>query len=196
VGRVLGNSLGMRREIQYTLALTRWLSMEGGRCASVEELWSNLVFASQRLGFSYVRLTLAGEQRVWARDNRSETCHSARHELQGGRIGILELKAPGCDLNDLDAARACSWPSGCKQPCCPCVSQQKVFGILSELLAEGWAKAAIRWSSGQQTPLTFNSTLTRSRSHSQYRFARSITAPPLAEQSIKTINPPLKDAAP
>ena len=67
VGRVVGNSLGMRREVHYTLALTRWLALEGDRCVSVEELWSNLVFAGQRLGFNYVALTLADGQRVWER---------------------------------------------------------------------------------------------------------------------------------
>ena len=190
VGRVVGNSLGMRREVQYSLALTRWLALEGDRCVSVEELWSNLVFASQRLGFNYVRLTLAGEQRVWEQNHESDTIHSARHELQAGRFGILELRAPACEISDMDAARACSWPSGCERPCCPCVSQEKVFGILSELLAEGWAKAAIRWNSGEQRPLRFDSRLTRPRNHWQFRLAGTDAGPAASKQNSKTVPPP------
>jgi len=171
VGRVLGNSLGMRREVHYTLALTRWLALEGGRCASVEELWSNLVFASQRLGFNYVRLTLGGEKRVWEHAGETKASHSARHELQAGRLGILELRAPACDVEDMDAARACSWPSDCHRPCCPCVSQERVFEIVSELLVEGWAKAAIRWNSGTQAPLKFDARITRPRNEWQYHLA-------------------------
>jgi UDP-GlcNAc:undecaprenyl-phosphate/decaprenyl-phosphate GlcNAc-1-phosphate transferase len=194
VGRVLGNSLGMRREIQYTLALTRWLALEGGRCVSVEELWSNLVFASQRLGFNYVSLTLAGEQKLWERNCDTKTSHSARHELHAGRLGILELRAASCDVGDVDAAQVCSWPSECDRPCCPCVSQERVFEIVSELLAEWWAKAAIRWNSGEQTPLRFDARITRPRNQWQHWVARADTSPQASEQSGKIVKAPLKDA--
>jgi len=57
VGRVVGNSLEMRQEIHYALTLMHWLALEGGRCDSAEELWSDLVLAAQRLGYSSVKIT-------------------------------------------------------------------------------------------------------------------------------------------
>ena len=195
VGRTVGNSLGMRREVQYTLALTGWLVLDGDRCVSVEELWSNLVFAAQRLGFNYIALTLSDGQKVWAQANGCGPCHSVRHELQGGRFGILELKAPTCSWDDTDPGRAASWPTACERTFCPCVSEEKVFGIVSDLLAEGWAKSATRWNAGEQTPLRFDRTVTRHRYQSQASVppADSPTRVPSADP--KHVNPPLKDAA-
>jgi UDP-GlcNAc:undecaprenyl-phosphate GlcNAc-1-phosphate transferase len=187
VGRVLGNSLAMRREVQYTLALTRWLALEGDRCMSVEELWSNLVFASQRLGFTYVRLTLDGEQRTWEQNNANEMSHSARHELLAGRFGILELKAVASDLGDFEPTRARSWPSQYDLPCRPSVSEQTVFGIVSELLAEGWVKAAARWSAGEQTPLRFDSKTTRLQNQSHNLLAWTNPARRLPRKTPKGI---------
>jgi UDP-GlcNAc:undecaprenyl-phosphate/decaprenyl-phosphate GlcNAc-1-phosphate transferase len=196
VGRVLGNSLGMRREIQYTLALTRWLILEGDRCLTVEELWSNLVFAAQRLGFNYIRLTLDGEQRVWEQGNDSQPNHSVRHELHAGQFGTLELKAPTCEWGHTEAAPGCSSASDCERPCCPCVSEETVFGIVSELLAEGWTKAATRWSAGEQCQLRFDTRITRPRNYWQDRLTRTDAAPRVPDQNGKGVNPPLKDAAP
>src|SRR5205809_1102673 len=47
VGRVLGNSLEMRQEIQYALSLTNWLGLEGVRHGSLETLWPHLVFVAE-----------------------------------------------------------------------------------------------------------------------------------------------------
>ena len=73
VGRVVGDSLEMRQEIHYALTLMRWLALEGGRRDSAEELWSDLVFAAQRLGYSSVKMTLADGQRSLGADERLPT---------------------------------------------------------------------------------------------------------------------------
>jgi UDP-GlcNAc:undecaprenyl-phosphate/decaprenyl-phosphate GlcNAc-1-phosphate transferase len=195
VGKVVGNSLGMRREVQYTLALTRWLVLEGDRCISVEELWANLVFAAQRLGFNYISLTLADEQRSWEQTKKCGLSHSVRHELQGGRFGILELKAPACESLDTDLAPEAFWPSACERSFCPCVSEPKVFGIVGDLLAEGWAKAAIRWNAGEQTPLRFDGRLTRQRNHAQAGVPRPVAPAQDPSANRELVNPPLEDAA-
>jgi len=173
VGRIVGNSLGMRQEVQYTLALTRWLALEGGRCSSVEELWSDLVFAGQRLGFTCIRLTLADGQRIWGDANGCEPSRSVRQELQGGRFGILELAAPACDEGCANLGSACPRPPACQRPFCPCVSDERVFGIVGELLAEGWVKAAIKWNDGEQTPLRFDAKIALPRNRQPSRFSRA-----------------------
>jgi len=156
VGKVVGNSLGMRQEVGYALSVTRWLALEGDRCGSVEELWSHLVFAGQRLGFTRISLTLADGHRVWEPPLPCEPSHLIRHELEDGRLGILELKAPVCDLGCPDPISGCPRPPDCRRPFCPCVSEERAFEIISELLAEGWVKAAMKWNYGGQTPLRFD----------------------------------------
>jgi UDP-GlcNAc:undecaprenyl-phosphate/decaprenyl-phosphate GlcNAc-1-phosphate transferase len=173
VGRVVGNSLGMRQEVHYGLALTRWLALEGSRCASVEELWSSLVFAGQRLGFTHIGLTLADGQRVWQQPNGCEPTRSMRRELQGGRFGVLELKAPACAVSDAKSSTAPLRPPGCPRPCCPCVAEEKVFGVLSDLLAEGWLKATTRWNHGKQAPVRFDAVVVPPQNEMQSQPSRA-----------------------
>ena len=55
--------------------------------------------------------------------------------LEGGHFGTLELKAPACEAGTDPAQRT----QECERSFCPCVSDGRVFEIVSELLAEGWA---------------------------------------------------------
>jgi UDP-GlcNAc:undecaprenyl-phosphate/decaprenyl-phosphate GlcNAc-1-phosphate transferase len=195
VGRVVGNSLGMRQEVHYALSLTRWLALEGNRCSSVEELWSNLVFAAQRLGFTHVNLTLADGTRTWEHANGCEPSQSMRRELQGGRFGVLELKAPTCDLGNGSPASPSPRPSDCKRAFCPCVSEGRVFGIVSDLLAEGWLKAAIKWTDGGEVPLRFDACLSVPRNQLQSQYLRTYAPRRFSPSGPKPVQPPLKDMA-
>jgi UDP-GlcNAc:undecaprenyl-phosphate/decaprenyl-phosphate GlcNAc-1-phosphate transferase len=159
VGRVVGNSLEMRQEIHYALTLMRWLALEGSRRSSVEELWSDLAFAAQRLGYSSVRMTLADGQRVWQQTNGCEPTRSVIHVLQGGRLGTLELKAPSCDISSAGGLRA----QECGRSFCPCVSDGRVFEIVSELLAEGWVKGVSTLKQAAPVPIRFDTKLATSR---------------------------------
>jgi len=152
VGRVVGNSLEMRQEIHYALTLMRWLALEGGRRNSAEELWSDLVFAAQRLGYASVKLTLADGQKAWEQPNGCQPARSLVQVLQGGRLGTLELNAPACDVG----ANPAPPPHECQRSFCPCVADSRVFEIVSELLAEGWVEAVTRLQHGDQSPLRFD----------------------------------------
>jgi hypothetical protein len=167
VGRVVGNSLEMRQEIHYALSLMKWLALEGGRRNSGEELWSDLVFAAQRLGYSSVKMTLADGQRVWEQTNDCAPTHLVVQVLQGGRLGTLELQAPYC-ATEADPAQ----PSqDCERSFCPCVSDGRVFEIVSELLAEGWVKGVRNSSHDSATPLRFDTKLTGRRRQMQRKLA-------------------------
>jgi len=160
VGRVLGNSLDMRQEIQYALSLTHWLALEGRRHPSLESLWPDLVFAARRLGFTSVKLTLADGLCVWQDPEVNGDAHCYRQELRGGRSGVLELKAParksapspddGSPAKEIDTDHS------------P-ISDPNLFEILSELVAEGWLKATDGWEEQAQAPLSFSSKLFTSR---------------------------------
>ncbi len=132
VGRVVGNSWGMRREVQYALSLTWWLILEGDRHASVEELWPDLVFAARRLGFTSVRLTSADGSLNWQQPESSQPSRSRSHELLGGHFGILELKAP------------CHAKARPADHCFRLGDNAQLFDILGEVLADGWVQAVKR----------------------------------------------------
>jgi len=51
--RVLGNSMNRRAEIQYALAQTRWLAMEGARCQTIGDLCEDTVFIARKLGYDW-----------------------------------------------------------------------------------------------------------------------------------------------
>jgi UDP-GlcNAc:undecaprenyl-phosphate/decaprenyl-phosphate GlcNAc-1-phosphate transferase len=146
VGRTLGNSLSMRQEIQYALSLTKWLSHEGERCASLEDLFADIVFAARRLGFSRVRVTLADGPLEWAEPNDSVIVHSTRHEMQGGLCGILELEAPTRRLAEAATGMTCETnPAGHETR----LGDPRLYEIMAELLAEAWVRAASKWKDGE-----------------------------------------------
>jgi UDP-GlcNAc:undecaprenyl-phosphate GlcNAc-1-phosphate transferase len=155
VGRIVGNSLEMRQEIHYALTLMRWLELEGGRHNTAEELWSDLVFAAQRLGFVSAKMTLADGERIWEQTNGGQPTHSVVEVLHAGRLGTLELKAAHCPLG-ADPAQP---RQECDRLFCPCVSDAKVFEIVSELLAEGWVKGLSKSNHAEGTPLRFDTKL-------------------------------------
>ncbi len=145
VGRVLGNSLEMRQEIQYALSLTHWLRLEGARQNSIEALWPALVFVIHRLGFSSVCLTLADGTRTWQSSEKLGATQQWRHSLRSGHAGVLELRAPvqlEFDSNPED---------------CVSISDPKLFDILCELVAEGWLKATRDWPEDKAISLSFSS---------------------------------------
>jgi hypothetical protein len=167
VGRVVGDSIQIRQEVHYALTLIRWFALEGGRRNSVEELWSDLVFAAQRLGYSSVKMALADGQRAWEQSNGCHPTRSVVQVLQGGRLGTLELKAPSCEAG--------TGPVPGTQPCklsfCPCVGGEKAFEIVSELLAEGWVKAVSTLQNGDRVSLRFDTRRSLPKNPSPRRFS-------------------------
>lgn len=147
VGRVLGNSLEMRQEIQYALALTHWLRLEGARQDSIENLWSDLVLVAQRLGFHSITLTLSDGTRTWQSASPVTHTQTWKQSLRSGNAGVLELKAPvqTCVPSSTDLPE-----NGSLTICDP-----KLFDILCELVAEGWLKATRNWGEDKLSALSF-----------------------------------------
>jgi UDP-GlcNAc:undecaprenyl-phosphate GlcNAc-1-phosphate transferase len=132
VGRVVGNSLEMRQEIRYALAMVRWLELEGTRCSSVDELCESFLFCARRFGFTSVRLSLAGLEKEWGESDSAAE----------GRVTSIDLpcRIPGKLV--LSAPKAAEQAGGSRFVVT--IADSSVFEILSELLAEGWIKAANR----------------------------------------------------
>lgn len=148
VGRIVGNSLAMRQDIQTALCLTRWLAMEAGRRNTPESLWQNLVFVAQRLGYTAVKLTAENRTKCWERPGIVGPLQHNRHELRDGHGGVLELWAPGTPGNE--SASSAGPDAKADDPFIHRLADHKVFCIMSELLAEGWANAAKNWDARQQ----------------------------------------------
>jgi len=122
IGTALGNSVEMRKEIQYALLMRNWLQLEAERCDSLESLWTDFTFAARKLGLSRLVLAHRNVRCAWGVRHPEIPVQSERHELHiGGETLTLEVNAPA-DMGE------------------------KLFQLLSELAAETWQNAARRWS--------------------------------------------------
>jgi UDP-GlcNAc:undecaprenyl-phosphate GlcNAc-1-phosphate transferase len=134
VGRVLADSLAVRKDSQYALCLSRWLELEGGRAATLDALWEDYVFAVRKLGFARVELRMGDETRVWQSPVPAEGARALRceHELNLNGGMTVAFDADGQTMSP------------------------RLFQHLSELAAEGWLRAATRWQAATKLPLRFN----------------------------------------
>ena len=144
VGRVLGNSLESRADIQYAMSLSRWLALEGPRVESIDELAQDVVFIARKLGFDCVRIRLEDEEKTWQLNNTAaDKCEFFRHHIPGHKYCFLELGVASPKFDESDAKGA--------------VKQSKsVADILADLVAEGWAKAIADWKKRNQLPTRFD----------------------------------------
>lgn len=137
--RVVRSSLGMRSQVQYALCLARWLELEGRRQSSRDELWSDLVFAADKLGFTSLQFTCRDEQRLWQSPTRKMGTERCRYECPNSRPGSLEFTAPLCPVHSLVQPGSCD--SCLRRPSGGCLANPRVFDTVSELLAEAWSRS-------------------------------------------------------
>jgi hypothetical protein len=169
VGRVLGNSLNTRTEIHYTLAQTRWLVLEGARSQSIEELCEDTVFIARKLGFDSVQIQLEKLERTWhITPDKGGEMRLFRQKLPGHDHCFIELGVAGPKVKEdteflvktRQQPREIRSENGNKAaPASAGALVTKDYKILSELLAEGWAKAIATWEKrngfdGRKTPVS------------------------------------------
>ncbi|MDB6054656.1 MAG: hypothetical protein JWN25_2179 [Verrucomicrobiales bacterium] len=151
VGRVLGNSLDMRKETRYVLVLAQWLQMEAERCDSIENLWADYKFVLKKIGFCQARLILSTGEKNWQSSLRlqeEEMLHS-HHALHIGEISGLDLKAHQS------------------------VMDPQLFELMSELAAEAFMKAARKWEEIHELPIHFDSKVSAEILKSRLKRARA-----------------------
>ena len=140
VSRVVGYSLEVRAEIQYALAQSRWLALEGSRTPNLLHLSQDVVFIARKLGFTSVQIQLEDDVQQWQIVPVSDTeQHFFQHKLPGHRYCFIKLgiKYPH--------------PTSTNYSDIP-----KEFCMMSELVAEGWAKAIKSWQIQRGFPLRFD----------------------------------------
>ena len=139
VGHVLGNSLSARAEIQYALAQTHWLILEAARCQNLDSLCEDTLFAARKIGFTSVHIKLAGLEKKWqlsTTDNEKD-CWILRQNLPDRPDNYIEIAASVLTTDDGGT-----------------ISNKHNFEILSDLLAEGWIKAVIKWEKFHAPPMS------------------------------------------
>ena len=129
VGTAVGNSLEMRKEIQYALLFRSLMEMEAERSRSLPALWNDFRFTAEKMGFNRAVLTHHGARCSWSSDYVPASLHKARHELQiAGETVFLDLFAHK-DRNE------------------------ELFKLQSELAAEMWQHAMRRWTERNASPV-------------------------------------------
>jgi len=162
----------MRSKIQYALAQTRWLVMEGTRSENLAALCEDTVFIARKLGFDSVNIRLEDEERTWQItpvNGNPQRCFL--HPLPAHRfcfieLGVMQAEAGGettsgsAARSGLSIARVKSVEScqtnGNGTMTADDSNVQREFTILSELLAEAWAKAVAAWQKQNQLPPRFD----------------------------------------
>jgi UDP-GlcNAc:undecaprenyl-phosphate GlcNAc-1-phosphate transferase len=129
VGTAVGNSLEMRKEIQYALMFRTLMEMEAERSKSLPALWNDFRFTSEKMGFTQAVLTHRGARCSWASDASPVPLRTARHELHiAGESVFLDLFGHK-DRNE------------------------ELFTLQSELAAEMWQHAMRRWTERNEEPV-------------------------------------------
>lgn len=171
VANVLESSLKARSEINYALAHSRWLAMEGERGRSIQDICEDTARVARRLGFIGMRIRFQDDETVWRLTDcpNWESCsklvkvvekdiwmqagvgtcqsHVFRHHLPGETSCYLELQTPNLSAG---APAQCLAAQGGNPHHLIDPSKYK---IVSEVLAEGWAKSVIDWQRLNHQPI-------------------------------------------
>src|SRR5207249_1714759 len=86
-----------------------------------------------------------GQEKDWQTAQPGRSLHTCRHELQGGRFGVLELWV------DATPAVAHEFGADPEQRPASLLEDKRMFEIVSDLLLEGWLKAATQWEKKQRS---------------------------------------------
>lgn len=130
-GRVIGNSIDLRKDTRYALPLVRWLELEAERTLSIDELWNGFEFICRKFRFNSVELGGSLRRRAQFFNSPAPADdYRISFELSLGVPTTLEFHG------DQSGSRAS-------------------FELLSELAAEAWFRAVQRWQKVHALPLAF-----------------------------------------
>lgn len=144
VGRVLGNSIEMRRSIHYALSLGQWFETEATNCDSMENLWSDFQLVLLKLNFVRANLTLQDGRREWQRNRSLDPLTPlvwSDHEFDAGEFFSVRLAME----------RVAADPT--------------LIYHLAEIAAEAWQKSSASWCARHGLPLRFKSRIGEDSSH-------------------------------
>jgi UDP-GlcNAc:undecaprenyl-phosphate GlcNAc-1-phosphate transferase len=191
VAAMVGDSLKSRTEINYALAHSRWLAMEGERGRDIQSICEDTAMVARRLGFVSMRIQFENNETVWKmtegpnpggcwqqskgdEDNSLPPVGSGtgcsdvfRHQLPGQPNCFIELESPKAPPNLGNAGTdRCQIPQAVRSQISP-----TKFGIVSEVLAEGWAKSVKDWHRKNKQPICFKPSAPRKAEPQAFGFS-------------------------
>jgi UDP-GlcNAc:undecaprenyl-phosphate/decaprenyl-phosphate GlcNAc-1-phosphate transferase len=145
VGRVLGNSLQARTDIQYTMNLAQCLAMEGERANTLEELAESVVRIAQKLEFCSVKIRLEDDEKNWElTKTRDFARQTFKHPLDGNKYCFVELSVLEPETGNLTPAEKNRDP------------RLNTLSIQIELVAQAWNRAVAEWTQLHHLPARFD----------------------------------------
>jgi hypothetical protein len=104
----------------------------------MNEFWETLVFVSERLGFSELRLQLEDGTREWRKpaEDRFTGFHHARFDFKASGAGILELRSrvcPCCQQGELNGISETASNEMCERSFGrqgQCIGDERVFAVI------------------------------------------------------------------
>ncbi len=133
VWRVVGDSIEVRKEAQYALALGQWFELEAERSATAEALWLEYEFLVRKVGFAAVHLETDGWRQTWA-----SGAAGPPPEVVKRRVALHHNTQQALEFA-VDPARM----------------SVRMFDQLTDLAAEAWMRGVNRWESVHARALEF-----------------------------------------
>lgn len=154
VRNVLTESLQARQDTRNALYLRDWLIVEAERADTGNHLWADFRFILKKMGFCRAKLVINGAERTfYLPDTPHENTASLWSEEH--KIGLEAKLIVYTDKDNFSARQ---------------------FAIISDLAAEAWAKASLRWKEVNGCDLDFEAEAGEASNYPQQK-ARKLYRP-------------------
>ena len=147
VRNILNDSFQARHDTRNALYLRDWLILEAERADTGQNLWADYRFILKKMGFCRAELTIRGVERTFF---IPDTPHADKTKMHYQSHPL--------------SSEACLQVYAAKDN-----FTETQFRILSDVAAEAWTKAAIRWKELNGAPLNFESKATEATTYRQQK---------------------------
>jgi UDP-GlcNAc:undecaprenyl-phosphate GlcNAc-1-phosphate transferase len=148
VRNILTESFKARHDTKNSLHLRDWFIVEAERADTGQHLWADYRFILKKMGFCRAELTIRGAARTFFQPDtphdKPDLLWTETHKI--GPEVILTVSAAKDNFSE------------------------RQFGIISDIAAEAWSKAAVRWKEINDNSLDFD---THASEASNYREQKS-----------------------
>jgi len=147
VRNIVTESYQARPDTRNALYLRDWLVVEAERADTGNHLWADYRFVLKKMGFCRAELTISGTERTFFQPDTPYEDPSLLHQQthQMGAEAELQLYAEKVNFSE------------------------RQFTIISDVAAEAWSKASVRWKEVNGSPLAFDSKASEASNYRQQK---------------------------
>lgn len=154
VRNIVTESFQARQDTRNALYLRDWLIVEAERADAGNHLWADYQFVLKKMGLCRAELTISGIERTFYQPDTShqdlKVLHQETHKI--GAETELHIYAEKDNLSE------------------------RQFAIISDVAAEAWAKASVRWKEVNGNLLEFGSKASEATNY-RHQKARNLYRP-------------------